>query len=292
MAPAELKELKEQLKDLVEKGKANVVADALSHRSMGSLAHVESEKRQLTREIHQLACLGVRLVDSYNGGVVFQNTAKSSLIAEVKERQYEDPKLVKLRERVPQQKKPLLELKGDGVLRYRGHLCVPDVAGLGERIMSEAHYSCYSIHPGSTKMYHDIKDVYWWNDMKKNIVEYVAQCPSCQQMAPYEALYWRKCRSPIGWFDIGESGLHGPDLVQQAIEKVKLIRERLLTTQSRQKSYSDVRRQDLEFVVNDWVFLKVSPMNGVIRFGKKGKLSARCKKPSVAIIDSGHVWQV
>ncbi|XP_019234434.1 PREDICTED: transcription factor PCF7-like [Nicotiana attenuata] len=53
---------------------------------------------------------------------------------------------------------------------------------LRDRIMSEAHYSWYSIHPGSTKMYHDIKDVYWWSDMKKNIAEYVAQCPSCQQV--------------------------------------------------------------------------------------------------------------
>ncbi|XP_070031929.1 uncharacterized protein [Nicotiana tomentosiformis] len=111
-------------------GKANVVADTLSRRSIGSLAHVEAEKRQLTREIHQLACLVVRLVDSGNGGVVLQNTAKLSLIAEVNERQYEDPELVELRERVPQQKKSLLELKGDGVLRYMGRLCVPDVAGL------------------------------------------------------------------------------------------------------------------------------------------------------------------
>ncbi|XP_070020249.1 uncharacterized protein [Nicotiana sylvestris] len=147
---------------------------------MGSLTHVEAEKRQLTREIRQLACLGVWLVDSGNGGVVLQNTAKSSLIAEVKERQYEDPELVKLRERVPQQKKLLLVLKGDGVLRYRGRLCVLDIAGLRDMIMSEAHNSWYSIHPGSTKIYHDIKDVYWWNDMKKNIAEYVAQCPSYQ----------------------------------------------------------------------------------------------------------------
>ncbi|XP_070012922.1 uncharacterized protein [Nicotiana sylvestris] len=84
-----------------EAWKANVVADALSRRSMGSLTHVEAEKRQLTREIQQLACLGIRLVDSGNRGVVLQNAAKSSLIAEVKERQYEDPELVKLRERVP-----------------------------------------------------------------------------------------------------------------------------------------------------------------------------------------------
>ena len=62
------------------------------------------------------------------------------------------------------------------------------------------------------------------------------------QMAPYEALYGRKCRSPIGWFEVGETKLIGPDLVQQAMEKVKLIRDLLLTAHSRQKSYSDNRR--------------------------------------------------
>ncbi|XP_070049299.1 uncharacterized protein [Nicotiana tomentosiformis] len=147
-----------------------------------SLARVKAEKRELARELHQLACFGVQLVDSDDGGVVFQNTAKSSFIAKVKERRYEDLELVELREGVPQQKKLLLELKEDGVLIYRGRLCVPDLAGLRDRIISEAHYSWYSIHLGSTKRYHDIKDVYWWNDMKKNIAEFVAQCPSFQQV--------------------------------------------------------------------------------------------------------------
>ncbi|WMV58946.1 hypothetical protein MTR67_052331 [Solanum verrucosum] len=59
------------------------------------------------------------------------------------------------------------------------------------------------------------------------------------------------------------------------MEKVKIIQERLKTTQSRQKSYTDVRRRDLEFEVDGWVYLKVSPMKGVMRFGKKGKLSPR-----------------
>nr|XP_009774378.1 PREDICTED: uncharacterized protein LOC104224427 [Nicotiana sylvestris]XP_016498320.1 PREDICTED: uncharacterized protein LOC107817059 [Nicotiana tabacum] len=75
-------------------------------------------------------------------------------------------------------------------------------------------------------------------------------------MAPYEALYGRKCRSPIGWFKVGEAEFLGPNLVQQTMEKVKLIRDRLHTAQSRQKSYVDVRRRDLEFDVEDWVFLK------------------------------------
>ena len=68
-------------------------------------------------------------------------------------------------------------------------------------------------------------------------------------------------------------------LVLYAMEKVKLIRDRLKTALSRQKSYADVRRRELEFQVDDWVFLKVSPMKGVMRFGKKGKLSPRYVGP-------------
>ena len=89
------------------------------------------------------------------------------------------------------------------------------------------------------------------------------------QMAPYEALYGRKCRSPIGWFDVGETELIGPDVVQQTVDKVKLIREWLLTAQSWQKSYADNRCRQLEFEVGDWVFLKVSLMKGVMRFGEE-----------------------
>ncbi|XP_070017786.1 uncharacterized protein [Nicotiana sylvestris] len=108
-------------------------------------------------------------------------------------------------------------------------------------------------------------------------------------MAPFEALYGRRCRSPIGWFKVGEAGLIGPDLVHQAIEKVKIIKERLRTTQSRQKSYSDVRRRDFEFKEYDWVFLKISPMKGIMRFSKKGKLSLRYVGPYRIIQSVGQV---
>ena len=74
---------------------------------------------------------------------------------------------------------------------------------------------------------------------------------------------------------MGETLLIGPDLVYQAIEKVKVIQQRLKTAQSRHKSYADSRRRGLEFSIGDWVFLKVSPIKGVMRFGKKGKLSPR-----------------
>nr|CAN77179.1 hypothetical protein VITISV_006672 [Vitis vinifera] len=94
-------------------------------------------------------------------------------------------------------------------------------------------------------------------------------------MLPFEALYGRKCRSPICWNDVGERKLLGPELVQLIVEKVALIKERLKAAQSRHKSYANHRRRDLEFEVGDHVFLKVSPMKSVMRFGRKEKLSPR-----------------
>ena len=98
-------------------------------------------------------------------------------------------------------------------------------------------------------------------------------------MAPFEAIYGRKIRSRIGCFKLGEAAMSGPNSVFEAMEKVKLIRERLKTAQSHQKSYADVRRRDLEFEVGDLVYLKISPMRGVKRFEKKGKLSPRYVGP-------------
>ena len=74
------------------------------------------------------------------------------------------------------------------------------------------------------------------------------------QMAPCEALYGRICRYPVGWFEVGEATLLGPNSVLYAMDKVQLIRDRLKTSQSRQKSYADVRRRELEFQVDDWFF--------------------------------------
>ena len=94
-------------------------------------------------------------------------------------------------------------------------------------------------------------------------------------MAPYEALYGRPCRSPLCWTEVGESSITGPDLIRDTSKKVSLIRQRLLTAQSRHKSYADVRRRPLEFEVGGHVSLKVIPKRRVVRFGKRGKLSPR-----------------
>ena len=99
-------------------------------------------------------------------------------------------------------------------------------------------------------------------------------------MSPYDALYSKRCRSPIGWFEVGEPSLLGLDLMYKTFEKVHIIRNRLQTAYSRQKSYADHRRRDLEFEEGDKVYLKILPMKGVFRFGKKGKLSPCYVGPS------------
>ncbi|GKA12865.1 putative reverse transcriptase domain-containing protein [Tanacetum coccineum] len=91
--------------------------------------------------------------------------------------------------------------------------------------------------------------------------------------APFEALYGKKCRSPVIWTEVGESQLIGPEIVQETTEKIVQIKDRLKTTRSSQKSYADKRRKPLEFKVGDRILLKVSPWKGVVRFGKKEKLA-------------------
>ena len=108
-------------------------------------------------------------------------------------------------------------------------------------------------------------------------------------MAPYEAYYGRPCRSPLCWTAVGERSITGPDLIRDTLEKVSLIRQRILTAQSRQKSYVDVRCQPLDFEVGDHVFLKVMPKRGVVRFGKQGELSPRFIGPFKILESIGSV---
>ncbi|GJW64622.1 putative reverse transcriptase domain-containing protein [Tanacetum coccineum] len=96
---------------------------------------------------------------------------------------------------------------------------------------------------------------------------------------PFEALYGRKCRSPMIWAKVGESQLIRPEIMQETIEKIIQIKERLKMARSRQKSYANKRRKPLEFKVGDRVLLKVSPWKEVVRFGKKEKQAPRYVEP-------------
>ncbi|XP_070015381.1 uncharacterized protein [Nicotiana sylvestris] len=138
-------------------GTANVVADALRRKagSMGSLAYISAEERPLALDI--------------------------------KARQFDDPHLAVLRETVLQGCSKEVFIGDDGILRLQGRLCVPNVDGLRERVLEEAHSSCYQ---------------------------------SSIEVAPFEALYGRRCRSPISWFELGEAKLYGTDLVKDTLEKL------------------------------------------------------------------------
>nr|GEV56379.1 putative reverse transcriptase domain-containing protein [Tanacetum cinerariifolium] len=159
--------------------------------------------------------------------------------------------------------------------------------------MHESHKSKYSIHPGSDKVYQDLKKLYWWPNMKAEIATYVSwdtHLPLVEfsynnsyqtsiKAAPFEALYGQKCRSPICWVEVGDAQLTGPKIVHETTKKIIQIKKHIQATQDRQKNYADRRRKPLEFEVGDKVMLKVSPWKWVIRFGKRGKLNPRYIEP-------------
>ncbi|GJW22689.1 putative reverse transcriptase domain-containing protein [Tanacetum coccineum] len=107
--------------------------------------------------------------------------------------------------------------------------------------------------------------------------------------APFEALYGRKCRSPVCWAEVGDAQLTGPELIHETTKKIMQIKQRIQAARDRQKSYADVRRKPLEFQVGDRVMLKVSPWKGVIRFGKRGKLNPRYIGPFKVLAKVGPV---
>ncbi|GJU94244.1 putative reverse transcriptase domain-containing protein [Tanacetum coccineum] len=243
-----------------------------------------------------------------------------------------------------------LEPRVDETLCLKNRSWIPYFGDLRALIML-SHKSKYSIHPGSDKMYQDLKKLYLWPNMKAEINTYVSKCLTCAKVkaeyqkpsgllslqkalgtrldmiiachpqtngqrertiqtledmlracvidfgkgwdrhlplveflynnsyhtiikvAPFEAFYGRKCRSPICWAKVGDRQLIGPEIVHETTEKIIQIKSRIQAARDRQKSYADVRRKPLEFQVRDKVMLKVSLWKGVICFDKRGKLN-------------------
>jgi hypothetical protein len=95
------------------------------------------------------------------------------------------------------------------------------------------------------------------------------------KMSPFQALYGRNCRTPLHWDQPDERQVFGLDILLEAEENIRMVRENMKTTQSRQRSYGDTRRTELGFEVGDYVYLKVSLIIGIKRFRVKGKLAPR-----------------
>nr|GEW85432.1 putative reverse transcriptase domain-containing protein [Tanacetum cinerariifolium] len=179
------------------------------------------------------------------------------------------------------------EVRPDGTRCIKNRSWLPLFGNLRDLLMHESHKSKYSIHPGSDKMYQDLKKLYWWPNMKAIIIEYVGKCLTCSRVkaecqklsdllaTPFEALYGRKCRSPVCWAEVGDIKLTRPEIIHETTETIVQIQQRLQAARDWQRNYDNVRRKPLEFQVGDRIVLKVSPQKGVIRFGKQGKLNPR-----------------
>nr|GEX56552.1 putative reverse transcriptase domain-containing protein [Tanacetum cinerariifolium] len=308
---------------LIQREKANLVADALSRKErikpFRVRALVMTNGLDLPRQIleAQIEALKPENLEKEDvGGMIRKDILKENL-----------------------------EPRADGTLCLNGRSWLPCYGDLSLVIMHESHKSKYSVHPGFDKMYQDMKKLYWWPSMKANIATYVRKFLTCARVmakhqrplgllrsfqkalgidismstgyhpkidsqsertiqtledmlracvidfgkgwvkhlplyefsynnsyhasikaAPYEALYGQKYRSPVCWAEVGEAELTGPELIQETTKKIVLIRQRIQAAQDRQKSYTDLKWNPMEFEVGDRVMLKVSPWKGVVRF--------------------------
>ena len=151
-------------------GKANVVADALSRKSYKpTSAHLQEEMAQLN--VHIIPQNSRR-----------QLSVQPTLENQIREAQGSDQDLMKIRKHTGESKAPDFRVDDKGTLWYKNRICVPKEGNFRHIIMDEAHNSAYSIHPGATKMYMDLKYKYWCNGMKADIAQFVAHCDTCQKI--------------------------------------------------------------------------------------------------------------
>ncbi|XP_070054177.1 uncharacterized protein [Nicotiana tomentosiformis] len=149
---------------------------------MGSLSFIPTRERPLALDVQSLANKFVRLDISEPSRVLTCVVSRSSLFERIKEWQYDDPHLLVLKDTVQHSDAKEVAIGDDRLLRLHGQICVPNLDGLRELILKEPHSSRYSIHSGVAKMYHIWKKHYWRWRIKKDIVEYVAQCLNYQQV--------------------------------------------------------------------------------------------------------------
>ncbi|XP_020243403.1 uncharacterized protein LOC109821640 [Asparagus officinalis] len=159
--------------------KANVVADALSRKNSCNLAYLITSQRKTLEDLDRTGIkIRVHQIRVKLANMVIQH----SLLDEIKANQQNDAQLLKIKRDMEEGTRREFNIHKDGSLRFGTRVCVPNIPEIKKKILKEAHHSLYTMHPGSTKMYKDLKQIYWWNNMKKEIAIYVTECFTCQQV--------------------------------------------------------------------------------------------------------------
>ncbi|GJS62268.1 putative nucleotidyltransferase, ribonuclease H [Tanacetum coccineum] len=205
-------------------GKANVVADALSRKS-GMIAGIKVEEGI----IRDLERLDIELCVRGQSGFWASLRVEPNLISQIKTAQKDDGEIWAIIQNIDQQTK--FRVDDDGILWQGTKLCVPEDPTLREALMTEAHSSPFSIHPGSTKMYHDLKQHFWWSGMKRDVATFVSKCLTCQQvkiehqrasglLQPLEIPVWK-------WDEISMDFVTGLPRTQRKHDAIWVVVDRL-----------------------------------------------------------------
>jgi hypothetical protein len=151
-------------------GKANVMADALSRKEYCNNLMVKEAQPLLHEEFQKL---NLQIVPQ---GFVATLVVEPTLEEKIRKAQLGDALIEKIKENMHQSKYKAFSLDDQGTVFFEGRMVVPKVESLRALIMKEAHDTPLSIHPGSTKMYHDLRSTFWWTRMKREIAKYVSEC--------------------------------------------------------------------------------------------------------------------
>ncbi|GJW51997.1 putative nucleotidyltransferase, ribonuclease H [Tanacetum coccineum] len=205
-------------------GKANVVADALSRKS-GMIAGIKVEE-EIIRDLERL---DIELCVRGQNGFWASLRVEPNLISQIKAAQKDDGEIWAIIQNIDQQTE--FRVDDDGILWQGTKLCVPEDPTLREALMTEAHSSPFSIHPGSTKMYHDLKQHFWWSGMKRDVATFVSKCLTCQQvkiehqrasglLQPLEIPVWK-------WDEISMDFVTGLPRTQRKHDAIWVVVDRL-----------------------------------------------------------------
>jgi len=162
---------------LYHPGKANVVADALSKKTVHT-AHLMIKEVELLEKFRDMKIQVELGSESIRCSTL---TISSDFLDSIREKQLLDASLNRVREQLGLDKVRDFAVSDDGILRFQDKICVPNDAEVRKLILEERHKSRLSLHPGMTKMYQDLKETFWWQGMKKDVAQFVSACLTCQK---------------------------------------------------------------------------------------------------------------